>query len=119
MKSGIEKVRLPKRLRRILKLIPAALLLITLLAATGCLDLNLASIEPFDAFSFRVAGWFTIAIALTGLVVSLFVPMGYCRYGCPTGGLLNFLRFNRKSHQIQLRDGFAILMLILALLITS
>ena len=119
MKSGIEKVRLPKRLRRILKLIPAALLLITLLAATGCLDLNLASIEPFDAFSFRVAGWFTIAIALTGLVVSLFVPMGYCRYGCPTGSLLNFLRFNRKSHQIQLRDGFAILMLILALLITS
>ena len=26
-----------------------------------------------------------------GLVAALFVPMAYCRYGCPTGAMLNFL----------------------------
>ncbi len=118
MKSGMKRVRVNRRLRRVLKLVPATLLIISLLAASGHLSLNLASIEPFDAFSFRVAGWITIAIAVTGLFVSFFQPMAYCRYGCPTGAMLNFLRFNRRSHEFQLRDGVALLMLILALVIT-
>ena len=119
MKSGIRRVKLNRRVRRGLKLIPALLLIIVLFAASGHLKLNLASIEPFDAFSFRIAGWLTIAVALTGMMVSLFVPMAYCRYGCPTGAVLNFLRFNGQSGKISLRDGFAIAMLVFALLLTK
>ena len=118
MKSGMKHVRMSGRLRRALKLVPAVLLLVALIAASGHLSLNLASIEPFDAFSFRVAGWLTIAIAVAGLIVSFFQPMAYCRYGCPTGAMLKFLRFSRGSHKLQLRDAVAILMLVLALLIT-
>lgn len=119
MKSGIRKVKLTSRVRRGLKLIPAALLIIVLFSTSNHLEVNLASIEPFDAFSFRIAGWLTIAIALTGMVVSLFVPMAYCRYGCPTGAVLSFLRFNGQSGKLHLRDGFAVAMLVFALLLTN
>ena len=56
------------------------------------LPVSLVDIEPFDAWVFRVAGWATITVAIVGLVASLFVPMAYCRYGCPTGALLKFLQ---------------------------
>lgn len=118
IKSKVKKVRLTRRIRKVLKLIPAALLGIVLLSGCGYIEINLASIEPFDAFSFRVAGWLTISIALVGLIVSLFVPMAYCRFGCPTGALLNFLRFNRRSYKVQLRDCIAIVMLVIAIVIT-
>ena len=100
-------------------MVPAAILGLVLVAALGQLDLNLAAIEPFDAFSFRVAGWLTIAIALTGMIASFFVPMAYCRFGCPTGTLLSFLRFNRQSHMIHPRDCVAVVMLLVALLISG
>ena len=58
---------------------------------------SLVDVEPFDAWVFQVAGWATISIAVVGLVASLFIPMAYCRYGCPTGALLNFLRLNANS----------------------
>jgi Na+-translocating ferredoxin:NAD+ oxidoreductase RnfG subunit len=118
IKSKVKKVRITQRIRKVLKLIPAALLGIVLLVGCGYIDINLASIEPFDAFSFRIAGWLTISIAVVGLVVSLFVPMAYCRFGCPTGALLNFLRFNRRSYKVQLRDFIAIVMLVIAIVIT-
>ena len=119
IKSRVKKVRLNRRVRKALKLIPAALLAMALLAVCGHLNINLASIEPFDAFSFRVAGWLTIGIALVGMIVSCFIPMAYCQFGCPTGALLGFLRFNRQSHKIHLRDWFAIVMLLVALVITT
>ena len=118
IKSKVKKIKLTRRVRNVLKLIPAALLGIVLLAGCGYIQINLASIEPFDAFSFRLAGWLTIGIAFVGLSVSLFVPMAYCRFGCPTGALLNFLRFNRRSYKVQLRDCIAIVMLAIALVIT-
>ena len=31
-------------------------------------------------------------LAVVGLVACLFVPLAYCRFGCPTGALLEFLR---------------------------
>jgi polyferredoxin len=67
----------------------------------------LVDIEPFDAYLFPVAGWATITIALVGLAASLFVPMAYCRYGCPTGALLQFLRFNAASDRWSSRDWVA------------
>ena len=119
IKSKVKKIRLTRRVRKVMKLTPAALLGIVLLAGCGYIEINLASIEPFDAFSFRVAGWLTISIAFVGLIASLFVPMAYCRFGCPTGALLNFLRFNRRSYKVQLRDCIAIVMLVIAFVITN
>jgi len=102
------KARLPKRLRLFLELIPALLLGWVVIATALHLSVNLAGIEPFDAFVWKVAGASAIAIAIVGLLASLFVPMAYCRFGCPTGALLNFLRFNNRSDQFGVKDGLAV-----------
>jgi polyferredoxin len=74
----------------------------------------LASIEPFDGFAFRVAGWATIGVFVVGLIFSLVSPMAYCRFGCPTGALLEFLKFRADSQRIGTRDWAALLLLAIA-----
>jgi polyferredoxin len=77
------------------------------------LGYSLVDIEPFDAYVFRIAGWATISIAIVGLIASRFIPMAYCRYGCPTGAVLQFLRFNADSHRWTIRDTTALALLTL------
>ena len=89
-------------------LIPAGLLVWSLLVALTHWPYSLVHIEPFDAYVFRVAGWATLTIAVVGLVASLFVPMAYCRYGCPTGALLEYLRRHARSDRFTRRDLLAV-----------
>lgn len=73
------------------------LLLLTILAVTFLnLPIDLAGFEPFDAWSIKGIGIATCVVAIVSLIFSFFVPMGYCRYGCPTGFLLELVR-KRKS----------------------
>lgn len=87
----------PRWLRKTQTLIPFVLLGWCITVAMLHLPFSLVDIEPFDAWIFQAAGTATIIIAVVGLGASLFVPMAYCRYGCPTGTLLNFLRFHSRS----------------------
>ena len=105
---------LPQKLSQTLSLLPAALLLLLVISTQLAWPLNLASIEPFDAYLFRVAGVATISIAIVGLVVSCFVPMAYCRYGCPTGAMLGFLRKHARSDRWSRRDTFALSLMLIA-----
>lgn len=105
----------PPRLALLLRAVPFLLLLLVVVVAVRQLAFNLVSIEPFDAYLFRVAGWASIVIAVTGLVASMFVPMAYCRYGCPTGALLNFLWGGGVAGKFSLRDGLALVCLLLAI----
>lgn len=98
------KFALPRRLVRVLALIPALLLLVVVVVAMRRLPFDLAAIEPFDAYVWRVAGISAIAVAVVGLVVSIFVPMAYCRFGCPTGAVLQFLWLNGRSDRFGRRD---------------
>jgi uncharacterized protein with FMN-binding domain len=109
------QLRLPPWLLRAFKMIPALLLVWCAIVAMAMLPFSLVDIEPFDAWVFRVAGWATTAIAVFGLVASLFVPMAYCRYGCPTGAMLDFLRFNSHSDRWSGRDWFVVAVGVLAL----
>jgi Na+-translocating ferredoxin:NAD+ oxidoreductase RnfG subunit len=102
----------PRRLNRFLNLIPGLLLAVVAAVAIFGLPLNLVDIEPFDAYLIRVSGWASITIALLGLVASFFVPMAYCRYGCPTGALLNHTRFHARADRFGPRDYFAITVLV-------
>jgi hypothetical protein len=109
------RLHLPRWLQRGLSLVPGLLLVWVVLVPMAGLGFSLVDIEPFDAYVFRIAGWATLAIALVGLVASLFVPMAYCRFGCPTGALLGFLRYNRRSDRLNVRDGIAALCLAVAI----
>lgn len=104
----------PRALSRILEKLPVLLLVLVLLVAMLGWNINLNALEPFDAYLFRIAGWGTIAVAVAGLVASLFVPLAYCRYGCPTGALLKFVRYAGAADGLGRRDALAGSLVLLA-----
>jgi len=108
---------LPRRLHQGLSLIPAALLVLVVLTAMLHLPINLAGIEPFDAFVFWIAGIATLTVFAFGLLASAVTPMAYCRYGCPTGSLLDYLRRHARSDRLSRRDAVAGGLLLLALVL--
>lgn len=108
------RFHLSGNVKKLAKLIAPILLVVSVTVAITHWRLSLVDIEPFDAYVFRVAGWSTIAIAVLGLLTSGFVPLAYCRYGCPTGAMLEYLRRNARSDRWTRRDWFAAALLALA-----
>lgn len=86
-----------RRMRSVLKCLPTALLIWVLLLGLIPLSFSAVDIEPFNAWLFTIAGTATISVAVIGLTASLVTPMAYCRYGCPTGLLLNLVRYSRRD----------------------
>lgn len=109
-------VALPRGIDRGLRWLPPALIGLVLFVTMERIPLldNLAGIEPFDAYLIRTAGAATIAIAVAGLLAALIVPMAYCKYGCPTGALLGFVRSHGKADGFGRRDLAAGALLLLA-----
>lgn len=103
----------PRWLHKSLRVIPFALILLVILTAFGQLELNLAAMEPFDAFNWKLASWGSIAVALIGLLASCLTPMAYCQYGCPTGAVLGYVRMQERA-SLSRRDLAAVLCLALA-----
>ncbi len=58
-----------------------------------------------------VDDWFGIA----SLIAASMIPMAYCRYGCATGRLIDYLRRSAKSHQLTLADGAVVLLAVVAI----
>jgi len=108
------RVALPKDFAAGLRWLPALLLALVLIVTILVLPIDLAHVEPFDAYSLRAAGVATITIAIVGLIASLFVPMAYCHYGCPTGALLEFVRARGPGDRFGRRDLAALLLVALA-----
>jgi hypothetical protein len=108
------QTEVPKRFARALRSLPLALLAVCVVVPMTGSAFSLVDIEPFDAWVYTVAGWPTLAVAAVGLLASLFVPMAYCKYGCPTGAVLEFLRWNNKSDQWSTRDWAALSLFALA-----
>jgi Na+-translocating ferredoxin:NAD+ oxidoreductase RnfG subunit len=111
------QLHVPHRLGLWLEKVPWLLLVFVLTAVMLAWPVNLNALEPFDAWLIRVAGWGTIAVAVVGLAASLFVPMAYCRYGCPTGALLKFVRYAGHSDAFGKRDAGALLLVLAAVLL--
>ena len=110
-------VRLPKKLDSILKFLPVGLLGLVVIFAFTASAREVAILEPFDAYVWEVAGGITIAIALLSLVASAFVPMAYCRYGCPTGAMLKLFEFGKNDQGWSRRDYFSFALLVLSILL--
>lgn len=105
--------RLPKWFMRGLVAIRPALLLWVVFVAMTQAPFSLVDIEPFDAYSWRAAAWPTCAVAIVGIVVSLFIPMAYCRFGCPTGAVLDYVRRHAQSDRFTRSDLVAVACLVL------
>jgi hypothetical protein len=112
------RIALPKSLDAGLRWLPALTLGCVIVLVTLVLPFDLASVEPFDAYSIRAAGWATIAIAVAGLLAACFVPMAYCHYGCPTGAVLNFIRSHGKADGFGRREIAALCLVLLAFLLS-
>ena len=112
------RITLNKDLAAGLRWLPPLLLGLVVTVCILVLPIDLAHLEPFDAYLLTSAGWATIAIAVVGLVASLFVPMAYCHYGCPTGALLEFLRGRGSDDHFTRRDATAALLVTLAAVLT-
>jgi NosR/NirI family nitrous oxide reductase transcriptional regulator len=108
------RIDLPKDFAAGLRWIPGLLLGTVLLISLLVLPIDLAHLEPFDAYSLRAAGVATLSIAGLGLGASCFVPMAYCHYGCPTGALLAFVRARGSTDRFGSRDVGALALLGLA-----
>ncbi|MBA2117166.1 FMN-binding protein [Bremerella alba] len=108
--------KIPKKLRLLLSAVPAVLLAIGILIAFSMVDGNLAALEPFDAYVPTISGWASLSIAIGGLIFSAFVPMGFCRYACPTGAVISHVRWNASSDQWSIRDSVATLLMGLAVI---
>ena len=98
---------LPKAATRLLFWIRPALIAWVVLVTLLQLPFSLVDIEPFDAYAWRSAAWPTVIVAVVGIVASLRVPMAYCRFGCGTGALLQYLRRHSRSDRLTRSDLFA------------
>ena len=111
------RIKLAPGVKSGLKAVPVMLLSVVLLMSLLVLPFDAAGIEPFDAYIFKSAGIATIAVAIGGLLFSLFVPMGYCHYGCPTGALLRFTRSHGGADHFRPGDAVAGVLLLITILI--
>ncbi|QEG39154.1 FMN-binding protein [Roseimaritima ulvae] len=97
--------RLPARLRwhpsprqsYWLQQIPLALLVAAYWVTLTGSGIDLASWEPFDAYLWWTGAGGSLLLAIGSLALSASSPMGYCRFGCPTGHLLSRLRWHRRA----------------------
>ena len=108
-------LKLPRRLTSALSWVPG----VTLVAAYVCLifspSIDLSSWEPFHAYLFRIAGWGAMTLATGSLLIAALVPMGYCRFACPTGRLLDHVRRSARSSDLTFADCVSVFLLIMAI----
>lgn len=102
-------IRVPTSLGKWLGRLPVVLLITAGLWAFMDRSFDLAMVEPFDAWGLRGRAAVPLAIAIVGLLISVCVPMAYCRFGCPTGALLKFLVTGNDTQRLGRRDGVALL----------
>lgn len=108
------KLRPPRSLVPWLQRIPPLTLVAAYIAVLVVPTLDLSSWEPFHAYLIRLAPGSAFALALGTLALSALIPMGYCRFGCPTGSLLDYLRRSARSGRLQYGDIVAASLLALA-----
>lgn len=111
------KYQVPPQIAQGLRWLPWFLLVIALSSLVFQMNFELSWLEPFDAYLFRQSDWIPIIIAIFSLLISAFVPMAYCKYGCPTGMLLEFARGRGRTDRFGRRDLAALVLLLLTCLL--
>lgn len=107
------------RLHQCFSLAPGGLLVLAYLGLLAIPTMDLSGWEPFHAYLFRLAPWGALVLAVASLLISASVPMAFCRWGCPTGRLIDYLRFSATSNRIRVADLVAGGLLVIALVVAS
>lgn len=81
---------------------PRILLFTVVVAMLMNVPLDLADVEAFDAYRLSHAAVGSVIWAGASVLAALFVPRAYCRFGCPTGKLLEGLRRKRPQSDTRL-----------------
>jgi NosR/NirI family nitrous oxide reductase transcriptional regulator len=105
-------LQIPERVHRLLRLLPGSLLALAFCGTIVWAGFGPGQLEPFDFWLVGGAAVLPAVLAVGGLAASLFVPMGYCRYGCPTGALFGFLRTASSQEGFTRRDAAALCVLL-------
>ena len=93
--------KLPAKLEAALRRVPNMLLFFAIaLLALGAVS-ELATWEPFSAWTPRAASVFSIFLLIASFLAARFVPLAYCHYACPTGAFLEYLRYQPKQFMKQ------------------
>ena len=103
-----KKIHVPAAWGRWLERLPAFLLVLGTAGALGAVPVSPAALEPFDAWAWRAAGIGVMILAAAGLLAAIFIPQAYCRYGCPTGALLKWVRTTGSGDHFTRRDAAAL-----------
>lgn len=109
-----KKIRIPGKTHTWLTRLPVVILCVAFLLALFYPEIDLAQIEPFDAWVLGGAAIASVVLAVLGLVASLFIPQAYCKYGCPSGALLRWFRFKGSSDRMGTSEMGVVLFLILS-----
>jgi len=110
-------VQVPADVHRWLRLAPGALLAGAFLVALLAPRWALGRMEPFDAWTLTGVATASVVLAVVGLAAAVFVPQAFCKYGCPTGALLNFTRTQSARETWGRRDTAALVLLLVGALI--
>jgi Na+-translocating ferredoxin:NAD+ oxidoreductase RnfG subunit len=86
-----KRFALPLKLHHLLRRVPWITLLVIWGLAFASIGLPFSHIEPFESWSSGFQAVLPAMIFTVGLLAAIFLPQGYCHYGCPTGALLKFL----------------------------
>ena len=110
----LPRCKLTKNTRAVLRRVPGFLLVVAIVCSFTGYVVNLAAWEPFNAWIWYVAGWSSLILAAVSLTISVFLPMAWCRYGCATGQILEYLRHSARATRFSLADGAMIVLVVFA-----
>ena len=108
--------KLSKEAKWALKFLPGLMLFFSLVVMVFELPYELADLEVFSAWYPTRASTVCLVLFVVSLVLSAFIPKGYCKYACPTGRLLEYVRDTGKADKFGLADKMAGLTFLLLLL---
>ena len=107
------RVHVPRGLHRALVLVPGTLLAVAFLIALAVPAFDLARLEAFDTWVLGAGALASLVLAVLGLAACFATPMAYCRFACPTGALLSFVRARGTTEGFRRRDIVALAVLLL------
>ena len=112
------RVPVPADIDRGLRWLPPILLVLVLVICMQGLPIDLANFEPFDAYLLSAVGWIPVLLAVLGLFAAFFVPRAYCKFGCPTGSLIELTRSHGPAERIGRREAIVGVLFVLALVLS-